>query len=64
MFSHLKKNSKVNTKERNTKATLQEQNKWIEIDQLVSITDKDYEATIRIEEKNSMYSFCNAFQCV
>jgi hypothetical protein len=56
MYAHLKQHSKQKTKERNSKQILVEQKKWIEIDELVAVTEKEYQAVIKLEERSRMLS--------
>jgi hypothetical protein len=63
-FSHLKKNSKENTKHRTTKAVLKEQNKWIEIEELVATVNEEYSKVIHLQEKTSILSFFLLFICI
>ena len=56
MYAHLKQHSKQKTKERNSKQILVEQKKWIEIDELVAATEKEYQAVIKLEERSRMLS--------
>jgi hypothetical protein len=60
-FSHLKKNSKENTKHRTTKAVLKEQNKWIEIEELVATVNEEYSKVIHLQEKTSILSLSFSF---
>jgi hypothetical protein len=56
MYAHLKQHSKQKTKERNSKQVLLEQKKWIEIDELVTVTEKEYQEVIKLEERSRMHS--------
>ena len=53
-FSHLKKSSKQNTKQRTTKSILKEQNKWIDIEELVSTVDEEYNEVINLQKRTSI----------
>lgn len=62
MSSQLKKNSKLKTKERNTREVLEEQNKWIGIDELISVTNEEYDNVMKIEKMSGMHLFfCSLF---
>jgi hypothetical protein len=54
MTAHLRTHSKINTKERNTKNILSEQNKWITVKELMSLTMKEYEEVMKIDEYSCM----------
>ena len=56
MCSHLKQNSKQKTKERNSKKMLVEQDKWVEIDELVAATHEEYKKVMELEECSRMFS--------
>jgi hypothetical protein len=56
MYAHLKQHSKQKTKERNSKQVLVEQKKWVEIDELVTVTEKEYQEVIKLEERSRMRS--------
>jgi hypothetical protein len=54
MYAHLKQHSKQKTRERNSKQVLVEQEKWIEIDELVAATEKEYQEVIKLEGRSRM----------
>jgi hypothetical protein len=54
MYAHLKQHSKQKTRERNSKQVLVEQEKWIEIDELVTATEKEYQEVMKLEERSRM----------
>jgi len=56
MFGQLRTHSKKKTKERNSKNILIEQDRWIEVDELMSVTMKEYQEVIQLDEISSMLS--------
>ncbi len=57
MCAQLRTHSKKKTKERNTKNILVEQDRWIEVDELMSVTMKEYKEVMQLDEISSMLSF-------
>jgi hypothetical protein len=50
MISELKKHSKKNTKQRNEKKALTRQNKWIDLEELVNVANREYSEVIKLRE--------------
>lgn len=57
MCAQLRTHSKKKTKERNTKNILIEQDRWIEVDELMSVTMREYQEVMQLDEISSMLSF-------
>lgn len=57
MCGQLRIHSKKKTKERNSKNTLVDQERWIEVDQLVSVTTREYQEVMQLDEISGVLSF-------
>lgn len=55
MCAQLRTHSKKKTKERNTKNILVEQDRWIEVDELMSVTMKEYKEVMQLDKISSMF---------
>ena len=56
-FSELKKQSKKSTRSRNDKKSLEEQNKWINIPDIVAATTKELNTVLKLSEVTGIYYF-------
>jgi hypothetical protein len=61
MTAHLRTHSKQKTKERNSKNMLLEQDKWITVEELMTVTMKEFEEVMKIDQHSSIYLFIHIF---